>query len=40
MYGEAKLAFFLYLWYPKTKVKQIDKLGTFYINQTFSHNVR
>lgn len=28
MYGEAKLAFFLYLWYPKTK-------GTKYIYDTF-----
>jgi hypothetical protein len=23
MYGELKLAFFIYLWYPKTKVKEI-----------------
>lgn len=24
MYGEVKLAFFIYLWYPKTKVKTED----------------
>ncbi|RRT80171.1 hypothetical protein B296_00007962, partial [Ensete ventricosum] len=28
MYGEAKLAFFVYLWYPKTK-------GTTYVYETF-----
>ena len=25
MYGELKLALFIYLWYPKTKVKKKEK---------------
>uniref|UniRef100_A0A2P2IVP6 HVA22-like protein n=1 Tax=Rhizophora mucronata TaxID=61149 RepID=A0A2P2IVP6_RHIMU len=36
MYGELKLAFVIYLWYPKTKVKAYDYKGKGFGSPKFS----